>query len=151
MIHKMPSPRSGHVRVVFELPACIWADRIFLVGDFNSWSTDVTPFVQGRDGVWRAAVDLPAGRSYQFRYLVDGSWQTDYHADGWLDNQYGSQNSLVNAALPEGELLPVDQSGLLREELLENGRVARRAVLSPVVQSQKPRRYPTPSTVRAAS
>lgn len=117
MIHKMPSPRPGHVRVVFELPACIWADRIFLVGEFNEWSLQSVPFVQGRDGIWRAAVDLVAGRSYQFRYLVDGAWQTDYHADGWLDNEFGSQNSIVNATLANEVLY--EQAGMPRRSPLQ--------------------------------
>lgn len=151
MIHKMPSPRSGHVRVVFELPACIWADRIFLVGDFNSWSMDITPFIQGRDGVWRAAVDLVAGRSYQFRYLVDGAWQTDYHADGWIDNQYGSQNSIVNATLEIEEVVQAEQSSLLHEELCDTARSRHKAALSPLVHTQRIRQYANPSRIRAAS
>ena len=42
MIHKTQSPLPGHVRVVFELPSCIWADRIFVVGDFNHWNERAT-------------------------------------------------------------------------------------------------------------
>jgi hypothetical protein len=151
MIHKMPSPRSGHVRVVFELPACIWADRIFLVGDFNSWSKDMTPFIQGRDGIWRAAVDLVAGRSYQFRYLVDGAWQTDYHADGWIDNQYGSQNSIVNATLNTEEIVQAEQSSLLHEELRDPGRSRHKLALSPLVHTQQIRQYANSSKIRVAS
>jgi hypothetical protein len=151
MIHKMSSPRAGHVRVVFELPACIWADRIFLVGDFNSWSLDITPFVQGRDGVWRAAVDLVAGRSYQFRYLVDGAWQTDYHADGWIDNQYGSQNSIVNATFNTEEILQTEQSGLLHEELRDTGRSPHKLSLSPLAYKQRTRRYTNSPKIKAAS
>lgn len=118
MIHKTPSPSPGHVRVIFELPACIWADRIFLVGEFNDWNTAITPFAQGRDGVWRATVDLPVGQQYQFRYLVDGSWQTDYHADGWVHNNFGSQNSIVDITQPLEESSP-PPSSLLREYLAE--------------------------------
>ncbi len=144
MIHKMPSPRPGHVRVVFELPACIWADRIFLVGEFNEWSLQSVPFVQGRDGIWRAAVDLVAGRSYQFRYLVDGAWQTDYHADGWLDNEFGSQNSIVNATLANEVLY--EQAGMLREESRYNGRQPTRTGISPVIQRGKVPTYRKPMT-----
>lgn len=144
MIHKMPSPRPGHVRVVFELPACIWADRIFLVGEFNDWSLQSVPFVQGRDGIWRAAVDLVAGRSYQFRYLVDGTWQTDYHADGWLDNEYGSQNSIVNAML-ENEVV-YEQADMLREESRHNGRQPSRMAVSPAIQRGKVPHYRKPLT-----
>ena len=57
MIRKIPSPKADCVRVIFELPACIWADRIFLVGDFNEWNTAIAPFTQGRNGIWQAVVD----------------------------------------------------------------------------------------------
>jgi 1,4-alpha-glucan branching enzyme len=101
MIKKYPSPVPGHVRVVFELPSCIWADRIFLSGDFNNWNAGDIPLRQDRNGVWRAALDLPIGRRYEFRYLIDGEWRTDFHADGHADNTYGSQNSLVIAEMEE--------------------------------------------------
>ncbi|MBX3052802.1 MAG: isoamylase early set domain-containing protein [Caldilineaceae bacterium] len=119
MIRKLPSPKVGHVRIIFELPACVWADRIFLVGDFNEWNTMISPFAQGRDGVWRVTVDLPGGREYQFRYLVDGTWQTDNHADGWASNEYGSQNSIVNAVLPPTALPSPGPTSLLHEKTSE--------------------------------
>jgi hypothetical protein len=101
MIYKTISPLPGYVRVVFELPACLWADRIFLVGDFNQWDQTATPMQQDRDGIWRATVDLRYGTQAEFRYLIDGQWRTDYHADGHTSNSFGSENSLVRAELPE--------------------------------------------------
>ena len=100
MIYKIPSPVPSHVRIVFELPSCLWADRIHLVGDFNQWQEATTPMEQDRDGVWRAIVDLPKGSSCQFRYLIDGQWKTDYHADGFAQSAYGAENSVVHATLP---------------------------------------------------
>jgi 1,4-alpha-glucan branching enzyme len=113
VIRKHHSPLSGHVRVVFELPSCIWADRIYLVGDFNDWQANDIFLQQARSGVWQAALDLPLGKSYQFRYVIDGQWRTDSHADGLSDNSFGSQNSIVVAELPEGE--PFETSGLIHE------------------------------------
>jgi 1,4-alpha-glucan branching enzyme len=101
MIYKSPSPLAGHVRITFELPSCLWADRIFLVGDFNHWDSQATPMQQDRDGVWRAVIDLKRGEQAQFRYLIDGQWRTDYHADGSAQNNFGSENSIVCADLPE--------------------------------------------------
>lgn len=100
MIYKTQSPVPGHVRVTFELPSCVWADRIFLVGDFNGWDEHTTPMQQDRDGVWRATVDLAYGSRCEFRYLIDGHWQTDYHADGQQSNTFGTENSVVCATLP---------------------------------------------------
>lgn len=104
MIHKSRSPLPRHVRVTFELPSCVWADQIHITGDFNSWSNTETALRQERDGVWRAVLDLPANRRYQFRYVIDGRWQTDYHADGFADNGCGAQNSVVETCLPINSL-----------------------------------------------
>jgi hypothetical protein len=113
VIQKQRSPLSGHVRVVFELPSCIWADRIYLTGDFNDWQTGDIRLQQTRSGVWQAALDLPLGKSYQFRYVIDGQWRTDSHADGLSENNFGSQNSVVVAELPESE--PFETPGLIHE------------------------------------
>jgi 1,4-alpha-glucan branching enzyme len=114
MIRKYNSPLAGHVRVVFELPSSVWADRISLTGDFNEWRENDIMLQQTRSGVWQAAVDLPFGTRSQFRYVVDGQWYTDSHADGMSDNTYGSQNSLVIANLPESEQA-YETPGLIRE------------------------------------
>jgi hypothetical protein len=114
MIRKFRSPVPGHVRVVFELPSCVWADRISLTGDFNEWRENDIILQQARSGVWQAIVDLPLGGRYQFRYVVDGQWCTDSHADGTADNSFGSQNSLIIATLPEGEQLQ-ETPALIRE------------------------------------
>lgn len=113
MIRKHRSPLSGHVRVAFELPSCIWADRIYLTGDFNDWQEDDIPLQQTRSGVWQVMLDLPIGKSYQFRYVIDGQWRTDSHADGLSENSFGSENSVVVADLPEDE--PFETSGLIHD------------------------------------
>jgi 1,4-alpha-glucan branching enzyme len=108
MIYKTRSMLPGHVHIVFELPSCIWADHIALVGDFNQWNEKATFMCQDHEGVWRAEIDLPLGRCYEFRYLIDGEWKTDYHADGFAINRFGSDNSVVLAELPES-LLAVER------------------------------------------
>ena len=109
MIYKLPSDKPEHVHVIFELPSCIWADKICLTGDFNQWDESNLPMRQTRSGVWRAELDLPAGQRYEFRYLIDGHWQTDYHADGNAVNRYGTDNSVVFTVLPPA-VVASDQS-----------------------------------------
>lgn len=96
MIRKYASPIPNHIRVIFELPASLWADQISLVADFNHWNPDTVLFHQERDGVWRAVVDLPICRRFEFRYLIDGAWSTDIHADDVTPNEHGSFNSVVD-------------------------------------------------------
>jgi 1,4-alpha-glucan branching enzyme len=99
MIHKQLASTCEKVRVTFELPSCLWADRIFVVGDFNQWRHHETPLNQDREGVWRAVIDLPVGRQYQFLYLIDGKWQQDQGADGACPNELGSENSILDTSL----------------------------------------------------
>jgi 1,4-alpha-glucan branching enzyme len=96
MIHKERLP-DGYVRVTFELPSAIWAERVALVGDFNNWDPDKDQMFPSRsDGNWRITLELKAGRSYQFRYLVNGrDWHNDWHADEYAPNEFGTDNSVV--------------------------------------------------------
>lgn len=96
---------TNSIRVTFELPSCTWACRIFVCGDFNGWDKSATPMRQERDGVWRATVDLEPNRRYLFRYLIDGNWQSDYHADGWSESGYGSENSIVDTGVLSDALI----------------------------------------------
>ena len=100
VISKTFSPKPGYVRVIFELPVSLWAHRVYLVADFNGWDPTAMPFKQERAGVWRLVVDLPIGHRYEFRYLIDGRWVTDYHADGFTANCYHTDNSVVDTTLP---------------------------------------------------
>ena len=98
MIIKTPSLNPGRVLVTFEVPSSIWADTIYLVGDFNDWDQRSHPLKKARDGdaAWRITVDLDAGRDYQFRYLVDGrEWHNDWQADAYVPNPFGGDNSVV--------------------------------------------------------
>jgi hypothetical protein len=104
MIEKMAAARPGYIRIVFGLPSCIWADHVTVVGDFNQWSATATPLQQGRDGVWQATIELPYGVCCEFRYLVDGEWMTDYHADGCVSSHLGADNSVVVATLDSAGL-----------------------------------------------
>jgi len=119
MIKKMTSSMPGYVCVSFELPSCLWADRIYLVGDFNQWNESANPMRQERDGVWRAVLELPQGARYEFRYLIDGKWMSDSHADGFAPNHYGVSNSIVHTALPVPTITGTD--GQIRETARQHG------------------------------
>lgn len=82
-------------RVTFSLPGEVWADTIYLVGDFNDWDCSSHPFQLSHEGVWRLTIDLEVGRFYQFRYWSDGAWSNDYQADAYVHNRYGSDNFVV--------------------------------------------------------
>ena len=98
MIKKVPIKEKGLVPVAFELPSTVWAERVNLVGEFNDWDTLSTPMTRERaDANWKVIVELETGRRYRFRYLVDGKeWLNDWHADGFVENPYGADDSVVD-------------------------------------------------------
>lgn len=103
MIVQLPLDH-GDVAVVFRLPASIWADSVFLVGDFNGWSTSATPMRRGEQ-YWEAALKLPAGSTYYYAYLVDGV--------DWCSDRPGDQQR-VGLCPPPIQLLPIEIAGARR-------------------------------------
>jgi hypothetical protein len=82
------------VRVTFELPAEVEGETVHLVGDFTSWKG--IPMEKKSSGAWQTTVDLEPGRSFEFRYLIDGSrWENDWAADRYVRNPFGHENSVI--------------------------------------------------------
>jgi 1,4-alpha-glucan branching enzyme len=83
-------------RVTFELPPAVEAHRATLVGDFNDWDEAATPMTRRKDGRFSVTVSLPSERSYRYKYLLDGDrWENDWEAEAYVQNQHGSEDSLV--------------------------------------------------------
>jgi len=91
------SATASEIDVRFALPAEVQAGTVALCGEFNNWSADDIQLARGGDGSWQATVALEPGRSYRYRYLLDGErWENAWHADRYVPNSYGSTDSVVN-------------------------------------------------------
>ncbi|MGD8791608.1 MAG: isoamylase early set domain-containing protein [Anaerolineae bacterium] len=112
MITKEAAPQRRLIRVTFELPPTIWANRVNLVGEFNAWDTAATPLHQRRaDASWRVTLELQPDRRYRFRYLIDGKeWLNDWHADDYVENPYGSYDSVLDLTGPSRRVRRVAHS-----------------------------------------
>jgi 1,4-alpha-glucan branching enzyme len=94
MITKRRAARNSHVRVTFVLERPD-AATMHVVGDFTEWQAS-RAMRRSAEGTWRVGVELPSGREYGFRYLVDGlHYVNDPLADKYVANPYGSENSVV--------------------------------------------------------
>jgi 1,4-alpha-glucan branching enzyme len=98
LLKKYVKDRNACV-VTFSIPkeAASAAKSAHLVGEFNDWSEQRTPLKRSKDGSLSVAVELKAGREYQYRYLVDHqTWQNDFRADKYVYSLYGAcDNSVV--------------------------------------------------------
>ena len=66
---------------------------------------DEPPVDPDRQRSFQATLELPAGRRWRFRYLLDGQrWENDWAADDYLPNVHGGDDSVVDltdtSALP---------------------------------------------------
>jgi predicted carbohydrate-binding protein with CBM48 len=94
MLTKRPLA-DGTTEVTFHMPASEWITTLSLLGDFNQWNVEAHPMTRTDDGSWSITVALTPG-AYRFRYFANGeNWANDDGADGLVDNEYGSANSLV--------------------------------------------------------
>ena len=86
-------------KVTFRLPkaAAPGAETVYMVGEFNNWSTVKTPMKRLKSGEFKAVVDLVPGHTYQFRYLIDQTrWENDWDADRYVESDIGGcENSVV--------------------------------------------------------
>jgi 1,4-alpha-glucan branching enzyme len=86
-------------KVTFELPKQITgeAEVVHLAGEFNDWSTSLTPLAKKKAGHFNVTLDLETGRDYEFRYLIDGyTWENDEEADCYVPSGFpGVENSVV--------------------------------------------------------
>jgi len=49
-----------------------------------------------KDGSYSLTLSLKVGKSYQYRYLLDGNrWENDWEADSYQPNEHGSENSVI--------------------------------------------------------
>jgi 1,4-alpha-glucan branching enzyme len=96
MISKTPAKKGGTTKVTFELPAEYGGEQVCLCGEFNAWAPDATPMTRRKDGRFSTTLTLQQGQSYRYRFLVDGErWVDDPEPDGYIDNGYGSKDSVV--------------------------------------------------------
>ena len=80
-------------KVTFELSAeaANGAEKVWLAGDFNSWSSLDTPMKKNKDGSFSVQLTLETGNEYQFRYLLDGKkWENDWNADKYIPAPYSN-------------------------------------------------------------
>lgn len=89
---------GGKREVTFLLPPEVVAQEAVLCGEFNDWSERSLPMERNNEGALVVSVMLEAGKRYRYRYLLDGKrWENDWHADDYVTNEFGGEDSAVDA------------------------------------------------------
>ena len=84
------------VKVTFAVPA-EEANKVTVVGSFNEWnSKKAVALKKLKNGTFKGTVDLEKDNSYEFKYLVDGTYVNDDQADAYAMNVFGTENGILN-------------------------------------------------------
>jgi hypothetical protein len=78
------------VEVVFEYAGD--GDRIEVAGSFNNW--EPAGLEKGDDGVFRGTLEISPG-SYEYKFVVDGTWVEDPANPETAPDPYGGVNSVL--------------------------------------------------------
>jgi 1,4-alpha-glucan branching enzyme len=88
---------TGKATVTFTLDPGVGAQRAAVCGEWNDWSADAGVMRRDAEGGFSLTADLEAGRTYRFRYLLDGErWDNDWAADAYVPNSFGGDDSVVD-------------------------------------------------------
>lgn len=82
---------KGVCQVTFVIPESITegSKKVAVVGDFNDWNSEMHRMKKTKDGKFKCSIELPTGREYQFRYLLDDiRWENDWEDDGLVATPY---------------------------------------------------------------
>ncbi len=84
--------KAGTFRFVFSPD---WpVNKVALAGDFSEWEP-VTMRKQ-KNGTYAATVSIEPG-TYQYKFKVNDEWQADPDNHAWVQNEFGSTNSIFSA------------------------------------------------------
>lgn len=77
----------------FRLPGYKDATKVYVAGDFNSWTPNALPMKRiGEE--WTFRIHLSVGK-HLYKFIVDGKWIIDPSNQLWEDNEYGTGNSVI--------------------------------------------------------
>jgi len=70
------------------------ANWVGVAGDFNGWKPDSLTAKKDRRGVWKTSATVPTG-TYEYKFVVDGSWINDPACSRRTINSFGTENSVL--------------------------------------------------------
>lgn len=72
------------------------ANMASVVGDFNDWNPTEGTLSKLKNGTFKGVFDLPKDASYEFKYIIDGSYTNEPEADSFKWNGFaGAENGVL--------------------------------------------------------
>ena len=69
---------------------------VYVAGEFNNWNPTAKKMAyKARSGIYTATVKLEAGKDYQYKFVIDGTWGADPENTNAVPNDQGTFNSII--------------------------------------------------------
>lgn len=82
-------------KVTFSIEATE-AKTASVVGDFNDWNPEEGVLNKLKNGTFKGVFDLDKDASYEFKYIIDGTYTNDSAADAYRYNSFsGAENGIL--------------------------------------------------------
>lgn len=86
--------KSGEKSVTFTVHAEA-GKSVYLAGSFNNWDPAGKKMLEKKSGgVYAATVKLAPG-TYQYKFVIDGTWCADPENRDFVQNDHGTLNSVI--------------------------------------------------------
>ena len=111
-------------KVTFSLSAAIVgeATSAILLGEFNNWdANNGITLKKQKDGSLKATANLEAGKSYQYRYLLnDGRWVNDERAENYVHaSGFAVENCVITVTEEQETAKPKKEKKAAKAEKAE--------------------------------
>ncbi len=90
---KETAPKAKATRVAFAVRAEI-GSKVYLAGSFNNWDPTAKAMVdKNGTGEFTCGMNLAKG-SYEYKFVINGTWCADPECTDWVQNNMGTLNSV---------------------------------------------------------
>jgi 1,4-alpha-glucan branching enzyme len=72
------------------------ATLVMLAGNFNGWNKQANPMTVNSNGVWSLVMDLKKGKTYYYKFVIDGYWVADPDNPDTVSDGMGGVNSVLD-------------------------------------------------------
>ncbi|MEN9323254.1 MAG: hypothetical protein RL699_1034 [Bacteroidota bacterium] len=71
------------------------ANQVAVVGDFNNWNAEEGALSKLKNGTFKGAFDVAKDNTFEFKYIVDGTYINENQADSYRWNSYANAENSV--------------------------------------------------------
>ena len=92
---KKPAARKPAGKVVLFTVHADKGKAVYIAGEFNKWNPTAKKMAyKAKSGIYTATVKLAAG-TYQYKFVIDGTWCADPENVNSVANDQGTFNSVI--------------------------------------------------------